>query len=157
MKQRKKLLEDALNKRFYSYEDIRDTIFLFLAKPISYFLFKLGFTANFVTLISGLFSLIGGLLISLDNKFSMLLGSLFFLAFYLFDYVDGIVARLRNEQSIGGQYIDLIMHLVTVVSFSLGVSIGSINNNGSLMIPLAFVNVIACALNLSRFKLVLRI
>lgn len=145
-------IDNAINQRFYKYIDIRDKLFLVFAKPLAYFLFKLGLKANSVSIISGGFSIIGGILISFNNRFTMFTGSLFFILFYLFDYVDGIVARLRGDQSVGGQYIDLIMHLVTTISFSLGISIGSLKNEGEFMIPFIFLNVIACALNLSRFS-----
>ena len=141
------------NKRFYPYIDFRDKIFLVFAKPISLLFFKIGINGNTVSLFSGLFALCGGILLASNNKLIMLSGSACFLLFYLLDYVDGMVARYRDEQSIGGQYLDLIMHLIVSISFSLGISIGSINNDGALIIPFAFLTVIASGLTLSRFSI----
>ena len=149
----KKQLELQDKKRFYSYTDFRDHLFLFFAKPLSIIFFKLGLKANYVTILSGLSSIIGGLFLTSEKPIYLFSGMIFFIIFYLLDYCDGIVARLRNEQSIGGQYFDLIMHIVNGVSFGMGISLGSILTDGREYIPFAILTVISLSLTLSRFSI----
>ena len=148
----KKKFNSQEKKRFYSY-DQRDLFFMLFAKPLSIIFFKLGFTANFITLLSGLCSIIGCFLLTFENQEVIFFGMFFFILFYVLDYCDGIVARLRNEQSIGGQYLDLIMHIVNGVCFATGISLGSIFVDGREYIPFAILTIISVSLTLSRFSI----
>ena len=148
----KKKFNSQEKKRFYSY-DKRDLFFMLFAKPLSIIFFKLGFTANFITLLSGLCSIIGCFLLTFENQEVIFFGMFFFILFYVLDYCDGIVARLRNEQSIGGQYLDLIMHIVNGVCFATGISLGSIFADGREYIPFAILTIISVSLTLSRFSI----
>lgn len=149
----KKNIQNQRDKRFYKYEDFRDKSFIIIAEPLSILFYKLGFNSTFITLLSGLCSILGGLLLTLDNKLIILLSMIFFVFYYLLDYCDGILARLRNEQSTGGQYLDSIMHIVTELSFVLGLSFGSILKDGRYFLPFAFLSVIASSLTFSRFAM----
>jgi len=145
-------------KRFYKYSSrdyffSRDNFFMFFAKPLSMIFYKLGFTANFITLLSGLFSIIGGLLLTLEKPLLIFFGMFFFISFYLLDYCDGIVARLRNEDNVGGLYMDLIMHIVNGASFAVGISFGSILSDGKEYIPFALLTIISVSLTLNRFSI----
>ena len=62
-------------------------------------------------------AILGGILIASNNSWLVFVGSFGYMMFYLLDYVDGGVARVQNKSGIGGQFIDLIMHLVSGVAF----------------------------------------
>lgn len=149
----KKLIKDQEKKRFYDYDSFQDRIFIFFANPLSLILYKTGFNAISITLISGFSSIIGGYFLTFENEIVIFAAMIFFIVFYLLDYCDGIVARLRNEQSVGGQYIDSIMHVVTSLSFSTGISVGAVLIDGRKMIPFAILSIIASSLTLSRFSI----
>ena len=149
----KKEISRANNLRFYKYEDFRDKIFLVLANPLAYFFYKLGIGANTISLTSGLIAILGGILLTSQNKTTIFLGSLCFPIFYLFDYVDGIVARLNKKSSVGGQYLDLVMHQIVGITISFGIFVGALKAEGDYMIPFGILSVIASSFFLSRFSI----
>ena len=149
----KKEIKEAIDLRFYKYEDFRDKTFLILAKPLAYFLYKLGIDANTISLTSGLVAIIGGLLLTSQNKTIIFVGSLCFPIFYLLDYVDGIVARLNKKSSLGGQYLDLVMHQVVEIAIAFGIFVGALRAEGEYIIPFGIFSIIASSFFLSRFSI----
>tara|TARA_Y100000589_G_scaffold332324_1_gene391754 strand:- start:12499 stop:13332 length:834 start_codon:yes stop_codon:yes gene_type:complete len=153
MKKYKKKINNAENSRFYRYQDFRDKLFLVIANPIAYLFYKLGLSANMVSLASGLIAIVGSILLSSKYPLLIFCGSLCMPLFYLLDYVDGIVARLNSKQSVGGQYLDLIMHQVVVISISFGLFVGSLRADGEIMIPFGLLSIIASSFLLNRFSI----
>ncbi len=153
MKRYKKEISQARASRFYSYQDFRDKIFLLIANPLSYFFYKSGIEANSISLASGLISIIGGILLTSNNPVVIFIGSLCFPLFYLLDYVDGIVARLNNRSSVGGQYLDLIIHQIVGISISFGIFVGALKSQGEIIIPFGILSIIASSFLLSRFSI----
>ena len=143
----------ANNSRFYRYEDFRDRIFLILANPLAYFLYKLKIEANTVSLASGFVAILGGIFLTSQNKIIIFIGALCFPIFYLLDYVDGIVARLNKKSSVGGQYLDLVMHQVVGITISLGIFVGALKSVGEFIIPFGILSVLASSFLLSRFSI----
>ena len=146
-------INKANDFRFYKYEDFRDRIFLVLANPLAYFLYKLKIEANTVTLISGFVAILGGIFLTSQNRIIIFFGALCFPIFYLLDYVDGIVARLNKRSSVGGQYLDLVMHQVVGITISLGIFIGALKSEGEFIIPFGILSVVASSFFLSRFSI----
>ena len=149
----KKEIKEAIDLRFYKYEDFRDKTFLIVAKPLAYFFYRLGIDANTISLTSGLVAILGGVLMTSQNKIIIFIGSLCLPIFYLLDYVDGIVARLNKKSSIGGQYLDLIMHQVVEITISFGIFVGALRAEGEFMIPFGILSIIASSFFLSRFSI----
>ena len=149
----KKEINKSIKLRFYKYQDFRDKIFLILANPLAYFFYKIGIDANTLSLTSGLVAIIGGILLTSQNKTIVFFGSLCFPLFYLLDYVDGIVARLNKKNSIGGKYLDLVMHQVVGISISFGIFVGALKAEGEYIIPFGLLSVIASSFFLSRFSI----
>ena len=143
----------ANNSRFYTYEDFRDRIFLVLANPLAYFLYKLKIEANTVSLASGFVAILGGIFLTSQNKIIIFIGALCFPIFYLLDYIDGIVARLNKKSSVGGQYLDLVMHQVVGIAISLGIFVGALKSVGEFIIPFGILSVLASSFLLSRFSI----
>lgn len=146
-------ISKANNSRFYRFEDFRDKIFLVLANPLAYFLYKLKIEANTVSLTSGFVAILGGIFLTSQNKIIIFIGSLCFPIFYLLDYVDGILARLNKKSSVGGQYLDLVMHQVVGITISLGIFVGALNSVGEVIIPFGILSVLASSFLLSRFSI----
>lgn len=146
-------IKNSNNLRFYQYEDIRDKIFLIIANPLSYIFFKIGINANQVSILSGFFAILGGILLSSEKNNLAFAGAMCVPIFYLLDYVDGIVARLNKKPTVGGQYIDLIMHQVVTISISIGIFIGALNSDGKFVIPFGILSVLASSFLLSRFAI----
>ena len=139
--------------RFYKYEDFRDKIFLILANPLAYFFYKLRIKANTISLLSGFVAILGGTLLTSQDKIIIFLGSLCFPIFYLLDYVDGLVARLNKKSSVGGQYLDLVMHQIVGIAISFGIFVGALKAEGEYIIPFGILSVIASSFFLSRFSI----
>ena len=87
---------------------------------VSYFLCRLGITANQVTVFMGLCSIIGGLCYFPRNIYVNIAGILLIQLDSFLDLVDGEVARLRNESSVVGVYLDFAAHQTGIPLFALG-------------------------------------
>ena len=146
-------IRKANDLRFYKYEDFRDKIFLILANPLAYFFYKLRIKANTISLLSGFVAILGGTLLTSQDKIIIFLGSLCFPIFYLLDYVDGLVARLNKKSSVGGQYLDLVMHQIVGIAISFGIFVGALKAEGEYIIPFGILSVIASSFFLSRFSI----
>ncbi len=137
-------------ERFFAYDDWRDRLFVPLATFLVWVFVRLGWSGNAVTLLSGVFSVLGGVLIASDEPFMVLIGSFGYMIFYLLDYVDGGVARYNKKSGIGGQYFDWIMHVVSSIAIVLGLFIGALNVTGDWIIVFGILAVIASALLFDR-------
>tara|TARA_B100001989_G_C24551039_1_gene474789 strand:- start:877 stop:1680 length:804 start_codon:yes stop_codon:yes gene_type:complete len=116
-----------IQERFYKYKGV-DLLFLPLAKILSIFFIKLNISANIITILSGLCGLFGAILFSCSNKAAILLGSFGYIFYYFLDYVDGIVARSENKNSISGMFLDIFMGPIVAISMSSGVYLGSVQS-----------------------------
>lgn len=89
-----------------------------------------------------------------NNNTLILIGSFLYAMFYLLDYVDGGVARFRNESGIEGQYTDWIMHVVSSVSITTGIFLGALNHTGEFwIVPFGILFILASILQSERFSL----
>ena len=116
-----------VQERFYKYKGV-DLLFLPLAKILSIFFIKINISANIITILSGLSGLFGAILFSSSNKAAILIGSFGYILYYFLDYVDGIVARSENKNSISGMFLDIFMGPIVAISMSCGVYLGSIQS-----------------------------
>lgn len=151
-------LDDVKHKctegRFFPYNNWRDKLFVPPSVFLVWIFVNLGWSGNFVSLLSGVVAIFGGMLIATNDKILILFGACSYMLYYLLDYVDGGVARYKNEGGIEGQYIDWIMHSVSAISISMGIFIGAINNTHSLWVmPLGFLFILSSSLQLDRFSL----
>lgn len=83
----------------------------------------------------------------------VVIGSFGYMLFYMLDYVDGSVARIRGQSGIGGQYVDWTMHAVSAVGIAAGLFAGALLASGPWIIPFGVLTVVAAALALDRFSL----
>jgi phosphatidylglycerophosphate synthase len=81
-------------------------------------------TANQVSSLSVLFGIVGDLLFVFGNYPLMILGCVIFQFYHLFDCVDGEIARVTSNVSLGGRYLegihDAIIESVFMACFGIG-------------------------------------
>ena len=106
------LWKDFLNKFYY-----------FISIYFTWILIRLRFTANGVTILSGVIAIIGGYLISIDNRMLIIMGFILFHIFAILDMCDGEVARYNKSSSINGQFLDWFMHFIYSFGFMGGLSL----------------------------------
>jgi len=89
------------------------------------FLYNKKITPNQVTVFSIILSLIGAVFFSLGSKASCLVGAFLFELFYIFDSVDGQLARAKGLFSHGGKYLDIFCNFLVppVILFGIGVGV----------------------------------
>jgi len=75
-------------------------------------LLPLGVTPNQVTLLSISFGVVGSILLAFNRVGLSLLGVLLLQLWFIFDCVDGELARIRDQSSINGLFLDLVGHCV---------------------------------------------
>ena len=99
----------------------------------------IGLSGNQVTILSGIVSIIGGVLISFESVILTLVGFICFHLFSIFDYSDGEVARYNKKGGVEGHFLDWLMHFVTSLALMFGLffySFKSIDNYFILLIAL---------------------
>jgi len=92
------------------------------ARPISIYLTKLflftPISANQLTLVSGLLGVIAGVFFVIGGHWNGILGAAFLHLSFIFDYVDGEVARYKKQSSPKGEFLDgVILDFIHVFIF----------------------------------------
>ncbi len=148
----KKVKEKCIKDRFFPYDDWRDKIFVPPAIFLTWFFVNTGVSANTISIISGLFAVLGGIMLTSGNNYILLIGSFGYMLFYLLDYVDGSVARFNGNIGVGGQYIDWIMHVVSSISIFTGIFFAAYDLEGSWIIPFGILTLVSVSLNLDKYS-----
>jgi hypothetical protein len=143
--------EKCAEGRFFSYDNWRDKLFVPPSIFLVWFFLRIGWSGNAVSLLSGAFALAGGVMIASPDPLMIVIGSFGYMIFYLLDYVDGGVARMRVQSGIGGQYIDWIMHVVSAIGIFGGLFAGALLVTGPWIIPFGILAIVAAALSLDRY------
>ncbi len=113
-----------VEKRFYKYSGI-DLLFAPIAKKLTPFFVYFNFSANTITLLSGLVGILGAIFFSTNNKYAILISSLGYITYYFLDYIDGNIARLQNKSSIYGKFLDTYMGPIVSISMAMSIYIGA--------------------------------
>ncbi|MBL7086538.1 MAG: CDP-alcohol phosphatidyltransferase family protein [Candidatus Cloacimonetes bacterium] len=106
-----------------------DTLILaYIVRYFSIYLTKLFLytktTANQISVISMLFGIMGSILFLNMHPWYIFVGSIFLIVYVLLDFVDGEVARYRNNSTLTGKYLDDVNHSITVPILLLCISFG---------------------------------
>ncbi|MCH8012526.1 MAG: CDP-alcohol phosphatidyltransferase family protein [Candidatus Marinimicrobia bacterium] len=105
--------------------DKKTKVDLFFSIYFTWLFLRLGISPNAVTVLSGIMSIIGGILLSSKSFLILILGVLFLHLYYLLDYSDGEVARYNNKVSITGHFLDWYMLFVRDAAMFIGLAIGA--------------------------------
>ena len=95
---------------------------------------RLGISANTVTILSFIFCIIGGFLLSSRSIWIVVLGIVFFYIYSLLDHSDGDIARYNKQSSILGTFLDWYVHLLRDAAMFTGLAIGSFADQPSVFI-----------------------
>lgn len=79
-----------------------------LSFPITYVLINLGISANIVSIMSILVVIMACVLLSFKGFYSTLSGVIMILMWHVLDCVDGNIARVKNESSYIGEFVDAV-------------------------------------------------
>ncbi len=93
-------------------------------------------TPNQITLLMGIFGLLGGFLFCFGTTWSFLIGGCCFILLNILDCADGNLARFTGRTSSIGDYLDRIVHYVTDSAFILGIGVGLFRQYGILTLLL---------------------
>ena len=138
--------------RYFKYVRWRKFIFLEPSFFLTWIFVNLGWSGNAVGALSGVVTIIGGIMLASQDSLVVFIGSFAYLLFYLLDYVDGSVARYRNEAGMSGQYIDWLMHSVSGLAIMLGIFLGALQVVGYVLVPFGIVTIICISLQLDRYS-----
>ncbi len=89
-------------------------------------------SANQITLFDIFLGLLAAVLFACSNYYLSIIAALVLQLWYVFDCVDGEVARAKNQASLGGVFLDYIGHDLVQPMVFLGLGFGIINSNDQL-------------------------
>jgi phosphatidylglycerophosphate synthase len=117
----------------------RDNLFteLFLRKvsfPVTYFFVHTPLTANQITILGIITSVIASYLLSTGRYSGALIGSFLCFFAYIFDCVDGEMARFKKLSSETGSFLDDVSYLFIEFLPIIGITFGVYNNNPSILV-----------------------
>ena len=110
------------------FSDPLSRIYYFISIYFTKIFLILKMNANQVTILSGIISILGGILISSSSIIVVLIGALCFHFFAILDMSDGEVARYRGEGGLEGHYLDWLMHFIAPTALVIGLFISSQEN-----------------------------
>jgi len=148
----KEVKNKCISERFFPYDNWRDKIFVPPSILLVWVFINTGASANFVSFLSGVIAIIGSIMMTSENPQMAFFGSFGYILYYLLDYVDGGVARLRGNIGVGGQYIDWLMHVVSSISVFLALFIVVYRIEGNWIITFGILTLISIALNLDKYS-----
>jgi len=92
-------------------------------------------SANQISSCSIMLGIIANFMFALGNHHLMLIGCVIYQFWYLFDIVDGEIARVTNMKTTGGKYLEKIHYILAECGFiaSLGIGLSRILNSDILI------------------------
>jgi phosphatidylglycerophosphate synthase len=116
-------LRERYKKNYAQYYALYITHFFSIR--IVRFLYNKSITPNQVTVFSIILSFVSAFSFSLGSNISCLVGAFLLELFYIFDSVDGQLARAKGLSSHGGKYLDVFCNFLVppVVLFGVGIGV----------------------------------
>ncbi len=115
----------------------------FVVRPVSLYptwlLLKLGVNANQVTLIGLIISITGCIFLAFGSYWAAIIGAALVNIGYLFDVIDGNVARYNNACTKYGEFMDRMVTAIVIPLMSITVGIGVFNHPDPYLNSLAQV------------------
>jgi phosphatidylglycerophosphate synthase len=95
-----------------------------VSKFLSKFIVKTPLTPNQITVISGIFGIIGAMILMYQNRVSLIYAGIAIQLFCYLDAVDGDIARMKKMQTHFGNWLDTFFDKLNDFLIILGLSIG---------------------------------
>jgi len=93
-------------------------------------------TANQITLFDIFLGLLAAILFTNGNYYQSIIAALVLQLWYVFDCVDGEVARLKSQSSIKGLYLDYIGHDLVQPAVFIGIGFGVFNSKDQIFMTI---------------------
>ena len=113
--------------------NLRNTLLKKAENTISILLFKIGITANMLTLLGFLLEIVAGAFIVFDY---LVLGSIFLLISSIFDMLDGAMARISKTTSLFGAFLDSTLDRISEFLIFSSILIYYLINDSNNIIPI---------------------
>ena len=129
-------MENKQNKKIYSSLDVERAIvggwsiwsyiaYLYPSRKLAYFVGnKTNLSPNQLTVIGFLFSIPAAFFFLRGDWESLIIGSILFIVSFLFDCIDGVIARLKGMTSTFGDYLDGILDAARMFILVFGLTYG---------------------------------
>jgi phosphatidylglycerophosphate synthase len=119
--------------------------------------FFMSYTANQITIVSGIFGVVGSLLLISSNYLALFFSALFIQLFSVLDLVDGNIARIKKIESKFGMWLDIffdkLVDFMIIITAPLGIYINTGNSNilicGIILMGSVFLSQLIMILNFS--------
>jgi len=105
-------------------KNIFEAVYNKLSKPISRIVVKTSLTPNQITIISGIFGIIGAYFLTCHSRIYLIFAAVFIQLFTILDLVDGDIARMKGMQSHFGKWLDIFIDKLNDLLIILGLSVG---------------------------------
>lgn len=124
-----------------------------VARPLSfiftYIFANVGCSANFISILSGIVSLIGCLLLAIPAKWCVILGIILINMWIILDCVDGNIARVTNKSSRMGEFFDAAYGYIICAFNFIAIGIAAYHWSTYLFGAHAIINIMIGALTCS--------
>ncbi len=128
---------------------------LYITRPLSAIIVKIVFntriTPNILTMISFISGMIASLIYFIANKKSIIIAGILAFSSIIFDTADGMLARVRDESSRYGAYLDIFFDRIIDFSLIITISINVYKNSHKL--NLLIIGLIAAGMYLLQINL----
>jgi hypothetical protein len=143
--QRKKLINMDANIddwKYSPYNCFKARVYIELSSLLVFVLQFTKISPNQITLIYGFFGLLGGFFLSINNNTSIIIACFIFYFKGIFDWADGLLARIQNKTSSFGHILDVWGSNIGYIFLISGTSIHCFNitnNNIYISILICFL------------------
>ena len=119
--------------------------------------FFISYTANQITIVSGIFGVVGSLLLISSSYIALFFSALFIQIFSVLDLVDGNIARIKKIESKFGMWLDIffdkLVDFIIILTAPLGIYINTGDSNilicGIVLMGSVFLSQLIMILNFS--------
>jgi phosphatidylglycerophosphate synthase len=112
-------------------ENFFEGLYSLISGKISPFFIRTSLTPNQVTVISGVFGVVGAYMLVIDEHLYLFIASVFIQVYTILDLVDGDIAREKEMQSYFGMWMDIffdkLIDFLIIIFLSIGVFINTDN------------------------------
>lgn len=123
-----------------------------LSFPLTYVCANLGMSANFVSILSGIVSLAGCILLALPYMWSVITGIILINLWIVLDCVDGNVARVTKKFSRMGEFFDATYGYIICAFDFLAIGVAAYNSPSVLFgehsVLIVIIGALACSFNI---------